>query len=522
MSEEQVFAYDKLLYPNYLHTQTHPDRLATISRFFGINSKPVENCRVLELGCGTGGSLLSFAYDLPDSEFIGIDLSEKQIEHGKIAVQALGLKNLTLRQGDIMNFTRAEFGEFDYIVAHGLYAWVPDVVRDKIMKICRETLAPHGVAFISYNAFPGCHLREMSRGMMRYHTRNITSPIDKVQAAVEFLKFMVDVIPDEKIHGGILQKELENINQRNPENIYHDELADFSHPVYFYEFAEHAKQHDLQFVSEAEYFTGKNANFPKEVLQVINRISEDVIAQEQYLDFITGRRFRQSLLCHKELNISREPDPQVLRQVRIASPLNPVSEKPELSTSKHEVFVGEKQHRVEIDHPLTKAALYYLGKIWARSITFEELVMASKKLLQEESHEEGQISERDEQILTEILFQIFCSGILRLHVHEPHYVTGVSEKPMASPLARWEAQTSYSVSTLLCTSVNIQDALGRELLRLADGTRTREQLIAGLTEFINSAEFDQPTEIKNNIIRELPSAIEANLNKFAQMALLVS
>ena len=83
MTEAAMFSYDRILYPNYLHTQTHPDRLATMTKFFGMNAKPVENCRVLELGCGTGSRLLSFAYDLPDSEFVGIDLSEKTNRIGK-------------------------------------------------------------------------------------------------------------------------------------------------------------------------------------------------------------------------------------------------------------------------------------------------------------------------------------------------------------------------------------------------------------------------------------------------------
>src|SRR5689334_7288033 len=99
MSENTPFAYDNVIYPNYLHTQTHPDRLATMSSFLGLKPKPVENCRVLELGCGTGSSLLSFANDLRESEFIGIDLSEKQIEIGNRAVREIGLTNLKLLHG---------------------------------------------------------------------------------------------------------------------------------------------------------------------------------------------------------------------------------------------------------------------------------------------------------------------------------------------------------------------------------------------------------------------------------------
>lgn len=521
MTEQPEFAYDKVLYPNYIHTQTHPDRLATMTKFFGVNAKPVEKCRVLELGCGTGRGLLSFAYDLSDSEFIGVDLSEKQIEIGKEAVEALGLKNLSLRQGDIMEINRAEWGEFDYIIAHGLYSWVPDFVRDQILKICRELLAEEGVAFISYNAYPGCHYRKMIREMMIFHTKKFFTPEEKVKQALGILEFITHSSEYEKVHHEVLKNELENLTKRNFENIFHDDLADLNDPVYFYEFVEHAKKHDLQYVTEVEYFNTMINS--KEVFDILENITGgDIIAFEQYLDFIKGRRFRQSLLCKKELKINARPDQQVLRQVRLASSLRPASESPELATGKHEIFTGEKNEKIEIDHPLTKAALFHLGKIWARSIPFDELVKQSVDLLKAESGAEVTITQRDNEILSEILFHIFCSGLMRMHVHEPAYTTIVSEKPLASPIARWQAERSGAVSTLLCTGLNIDDQLGRELLRLLDGTRNREQLLEEMANYINSDKLDQPREVKDQLIRKLPGQLDKSLDDFAGLSLLLS
>jgi methyltransferase-like protein/SAM-dependent methyltransferase len=522
MSEESIFAYDRVLYPNYLHTQTHPDRLATMSKFFGVNPKPIEKCRVLELGCGTGSSLLSFAYDLPGSEFIGIDLSEKQIELGNLAVRSIGLQNLTLLQGDIMQITREKFGEFDYIIAHGLYSWVPDPVRNQILKISRDLLAEQGVAFVSYNTLPGCHFRQIAREMMLFHTRNLSSPIEKVEQSLGIFKFIAEAAPREKAYQKVFEDEFNRLSKINYENIFHDDLADFNHPVYFHEFVSHAENNDLQYVTEVEHFTAQIAKFSKEVLETLEGISDNLIALEQYLDFINCRRFRQTLLCHKELKISQKPNPQVLRQIRVASPVSAFSEKPELATDKIEKFVAEKTEHIEINHPLTKAALFYLGKIWARTASFEELVEASRQLLAEESGTGREFTKEDEQTLVDILFLVSSSGLLRLHVHEPSFVSEVSEKPQASPIARWQAEHSDSISTLLCTSVFIQDKLGLELVKLLDGTRSQGQLVRDLTEFINSEEFDQPTEIKETILRELPEQLERNLNSFASMALLIS
>jgi SAM-dependent methyltransferase/methyltransferase-like protein len=522
MSETAAFAYDKVLYPNYLHAQTHPDRLATMTRFFGVDAKPVENCRVLELGCGTGSSLLSFALDLPESRFVGIDLSEKQIEIGKTAAEAVGLKNLEFRQGDIMEISREEYGEFDYIIAHGLYSWVPEPVRDQILKICREILAPNGVAFISYNTLPGCHFRQMAREMMLFYTRDISAPIEKVQQSLGFLKFVADSALSDKVHKKVLEEEFKKLSKRGFENIFHDDLSEINYPLYFHQFIDHAKKHDLQFVTEVEYFPTQNGIYPREVMDVLHQISDDVIALEQYLDFIEGRLFRHTLLCHKEVELNRLPDAKILREVRISSPLRPASEKPELASSKHEVFVGGKDEAIEINHPLTKAAFFYLGKIWKDSTTFDELVEACRELLSSESGAEIEIDEQKERELGEMIFQIYAPSFLRFHTHQPAFAAKPGEKPVASALARWQSRFDDTVSTLLCTQFIIKDDLGKELLRLLDGTRDRSRLIDDMTDFIRSEKFAQPADVKKHLIQNLPEQLERSLNIFAEKALLVS
>ncbi|MGH9668402.1 MAG: class I SAM-dependent methyltransferase, partial [Bryobacteraceae bacterium] len=124
MSETPANPYDRFSYPTYAHSQTHPDRLATMAKLFGMTPCPVESCRVLELGCGDGWNLIPMASTLPHSEFVGVDLAADPIARGSEVVEAVGLKNIHLLTLDVMDFDRA-MGEFDYIVAHGLYAWVP-------------------------------------------------------------------------------------------------------------------------------------------------------------------------------------------------------------------------------------------------------------------------------------------------------------------------------------------------------------------------------------------------------------
>lgn len=517
MSYEPTFAYDKILYPNYLHTQTHPDRLATMAKFYAMTPPPIENCRVLELGCGTGSSLWSFAYDLKDSHFVGVDLSEKQIHIGKEAIEKIGIKNLELLQGDITQLSRETLGEFDYIVAHGVYSWVPDFVRDRILALCRETLTENGIAYVSYNALPGCHFRQIAREIMMFHSKNIESPIEKVNHSLGILKFVSESALKEN-YQKILQDEFKELSERNYENIYHDDLSEVNHPVYFHQFIEHAELHDLQFLCEAEY-PSKITNKMKGG-DVLSQISNNRLEQEQYLDFLDGRKFRQTLLCRKEAKLSQGYNKQVMRDLYIASPLAPESEQPEIATDKHEIFRGQKKEKIEIDHPLTKAVLVYLNEIWAESVHFEEAVKIAVERISARAGTEFQPAADDMEIVMEIFYNLFCTGQLRLESHKMRFARSVSEKPQANRIARWNAAHNDLISTLLCTNVAIPDPLGRKVIQLLDGTRDHQQLKAEIAGFIESEEFDRPAEVKEKLLAALPAQFEHNLKSLASMGIL--
>ncbi|MBW2661649.1 MAG: class I SAM-dependent methyltransferase [Deltaproteobacteria bacterium] len=107
-------SYDEVPYESQSFPQSHPDRLATLARLFGLSPAPVTQCRVLELGCAAGGNLIPMAFHLPDSEFVGIDLSRRQIESGHKSIQDLELQNISLRHASILN-VESTWGVFNYI-----------------------------------------------------------------------------------------------------------------------------------------------------------------------------------------------------------------------------------------------------------------------------------------------------------------------------------------------------------------------------------------------------------------------
>src|SRR5215831_9257249 len=108
-----------------------------------MNPAPLDRCRVLELGCGDGGNLIPMAYRLPGSEFVGLDRGERGIEAGRAMARAARVSNIDLRCLDILD-TGSELGKFDYIIAHGVYSWVPELVQERLLAICRTHLNPQG------------------------------------------------------------------------------------------------------------------------------------------------------------------------------------------------------------------------------------------------------------------------------------------------------------------------------------------------------------------------------------------
>ena len=101
------------------------------------------------------------ADQFPSSEFIGIDASLRQIQDGNRTLTQSGLTNVELRQQDILEFT--DDRPFDFIISHGVYSWVPTAVQHRMLQICRDCLAPNGIAYVSYNTYPGWHMRGMIR-----------------------------------------------------------------------------------------------------------------------------------------------------------------------------------------------------------------------------------------------------------------------------------------------------------------------------------------------------------------------
>ena len=231
-------AYDAVPYDSLPFAQTHPDRLATLAHLFGLQPPPLANCRVLELGCASGGNLIPMAVAMPGAQFVGVDLSSVQVAQGQALIDALGLRNIRLLPCSITDVDAA-LGHFDYIIAHGVYSWVPSPVQEKILSICAEQLSPGGVAYVSYNTLPGWRMRGMVRDLMRYHAMPFADPGQRVAQARGIVDFLAQWVPvQDNAYGMLLQQELQTLRGAPDHYVLHEHLEDINEPLYFHQFAQ--------------------------------------------------------------------------------------------------------------------------------------------------------------------------------------------------------------------------------------------------------------------------------------------
>ena len=515
--------YDQVLYLSRPFNQTHPGNLAALATLYGMQPAPVERCRVLELGCGDGGNLIPVASDLPESEFVGVDLAGRPVALGRELAAEAGVRNVRLLHTAIENVA-PDFGKFDYVIAHGVYSWVPEAVRERLLAVCREHLAPHGVAFVSYNAMPGWHVRRMLRDMMLFHVGAAAEPRERIGRATELLDALAGAPELKDPHSLLLQHEATHTKSFHPAHLYHDDLAETNDPFYFHEFVARAARHGLRYLAEAGCGDTIVGEGPAGFADVLRLAGDDRILREQYADFLKCRRFRQTLLCREEVALAREPRPGRVKELYVSGRLEPTAPDEDLRLRSVAEFRRDGEQALATDSPLIKAAALLLGESWPRSLKFEELLKGARERIAAAGDASQTLAE-DERTLCEVLLEAFGNGVVFLSGHRPRLVTRAGERPCANPVARAQLRRGPLVVNQLHLNVRVEDEMGRQLLLLLDGTRTRAELVAELAAAIESGKVDRSSlgDVEpQQVVETLRAGLEQSLAGLARGALLIA
>jgi methyltransferase-like protein/2-polyprenyl-3-methyl-5-hydroxy-6-metoxy-1,4-benzoquinol methylase len=524
-NEPEQTSYDEVPYESRPFAQTHPDRLATLGRLFSLSPVPITQCRVLELGCAGGGNLIPMAYQLPMSQFVGVDFSKRQVEMGRQVIQDLSLCNIRIEHANIMDVDQA-WGVFDYIICHGVYSWVPDDAQEKILAISKENLAENGIAYVSYNAYPGWHMREMIRHMMLYHADQFEDTKERIEQARALMQFLESSVPTENnYYGQLLKNEFDLIKRSQDSYLFHEHLEDINVPIYFYQFMERAEKNGLQYLAEADFATMLTSGFSKQISETLNRISRRIINTEQYMDFLRNRTFRQTLLCNKGLPLKRNVGAEDVHGLLVASAATPEPELVDLGPDKKQVFQTGNGFKAETDYPLTKAALKILKDHWPRGVDFSDLAQEATSCSRA-SYAIGDVEEQQSTIvLCQDLLQCYTGNVVEFHTWQADFVTEISKTPMVSKLAAYQANNGPLVVNQRHELIKL-DPVSKALVKTLDGTRNHVELSEYLTKCAvegalvleeNGRKITETKKIKD----ALEAAMEKALTTLASSALLM-
>lgn len=465
--------YDALPYLTKPTTLSHPARIGAIARLFGLEPVPCEAARILELGCGTGGNLIPVAAFHAGARLVGIDISPVQIAIGRQRIERLGLKNIELIAASLTDLG-PELGEFDYIVCHGVYSWVPDTVRESILALCGSHLSEHGVAYVSYNVLPGWRMFQPLRDALRTIVPPHLDQQARARMARQFIAYAAQMTPKQGAYGDLLRDAPTRLADVSDDYLFHEFLEDDNAPCTFADFARAASRHGLGYLGDCQLSTMFARNFGQAFADKFDRSSAgDIVSTEQMLDILTGRTFRKTLLVRDSQfsRIDRAISPERLLALHALRTEGFVFR----SESDHCTVSDGEHGAIAFENPLDVAFLTKLHAGPPRTVAIADHLQTLP-----EAHRSEALGR---------IFRLVLTGVATLST-EPMMAADLSMRPLANPLARLDALHGEA---LTASRRHVGVALNssvRRVLPMLDGAHSSAEIEAILLDAAKAGQFE--------------------------------
>jgi methyltransferase-like protein len=389
-----------------------------------------------------------------------------------------------------------------------------------IMAVSSTRLAPQGIAYVSYNTYPGWHMREMIRDMMIYHTAQFTDSRQKIQQARALIDFLSRSVPTQDNHYGLLLKsELELIKQSKDYYLFHDHLERENSPLYFHQFIERAERCGLQYLGEAEFSTMLASGFSKEVAETLLKISPHITQTEQYMDFLRNRLFRQTILCHREVTLNRNLGPADSEGLYFASNAAGESKLVDFTAGKKQTFRTRRGATLETSSPLTKAAFVTLGECWPRAMDIDSLLEQAARRLGV-----AECVPQERRALQADLLQCYSANVVEFHAWQADFPIMAGSRPRLYPLAAYQLKEGLPIVNQRHEPVGL-DVVASQIGPFLDGSRDRAALHESMEQQVTGGSLvirqdNQPVSSPEMIRQYLEKALEQTLSNLASAALL--
>ncbi len=512
--------YDSMPYGNLTHTFSAPENIATVAGLFGVPAPAPATARVLDLGCATGFNLIPFALRNPGARCVGVDLSGVQIASGIEAAAKIGVANLSLIEADLLQVDPQTLGQFDYIIAHGLYSWVPPAVQQAMFDIIARCLAPDGVAYVSYNVYPGWKSKEALRDAMLLHAGDEADVGRQVASARSMVEFLLRAGGDNPGHPlAPLKEHLERARSAAFEYVAHEYLEPFNLPCYFREFVERAGRHGLSFLSEAQVSMMFLPNYGEDVAGWLRDVAgEDPIELGQYADFAVNRTFRQSLLVRADRarSISRKPDRKALAGMHFAARLRCVDDAVRLDGSMQQ-FETPANQRMGVALSGLKLVMSRLTQVFPGTQTRDELIQSAAQA--QAGAKDAAAHDALAAAIDELLEYLTMRGMCRAWQAGVNAGTADAQVPVSDPnvrkLVSLLPEGPGFIANAWHDTVDLTP-LERELIPRLDGGMDRAGLVAFVGELVAAGKIGlRAGAVAGDAKAQAQAAANAVLNRMA-------
>ena len=437
--------FEKRTFPNH---RSHPVFLSTIGALLGLDIKPINICKVLELNCGDGGNIIPFSLYYPQMEYVGVDTDEAAVLKAKKLVKDLKLTNIKILKKELDELKNLE-GQFDFIILNRCYSWINPDLRRIIWGFCQSHLSKNGIIFLNFNSLPGWAELLSLRRLIQFRIKGID---DLETAKSEIQKFLPAfskmVTPPENIgkFSEFFKDEVNHIlsliDSDREQIFFEDFFKDENHPVYFSQLIQEAADFDFKFLSNCDLSNADRSDLPANVLQLLQNKSKDLPEFEQYIDFFVNQTFREILLCRNSLEINRTPDQHRLEKFFVKAKFEIDQDFENQESNNELLLLSESGMSVKVSGSLLGEVAAFLLENAASYIRIDQLFSEIGEL----AGNDGEKAAKRAELAMFLLSLYLNTDLLDMRVWEISEMDKEAETFSISPLIQIQAENEALVT----------------------------------------------------------------------------
>ena len=281
-------------YSRGYYRQLSPSMLRLAAIAGGFDPSNDDDFNYLELGFGQGISV-SYHAAASDATYWGTDFNPSHAANAMELVKACGVQ-ANLFDDSFKEFaSRPDLPDFDFITLHGIWSWVSDENRAIIIDLIRRKLKTGGIAYVSYNIYPGWGARFPVRQLMSLFNEkagSLRGTEETINAAVLFTKDVFAAGAEFYKDVPAIAKHIETLNVRDNGYIAHEYLNRDWKISTFADVSAELGEAKLTYAGPTDFLDHiEPFRFTPEGRKILSQIGDPAL-KETTKDFLTNQMFR--------------------------------------------------------------------------------------------------------------------------------------------------------------------------------------------------------------------------------------